>query len=367
MRKHHPANERIKRQYFIYLEDANRMAASSVDQVAAAIALFEKSTNYRDFKRFHIEQARKFKRQLKEQTNPKTGKPLAKATIHSRLMALKAFIKWLAGQPGYKSRITYSDADYFNSSANDERIAKAHRERPVPAMAHIRQALDAMPVETDIQRRNRAVFAFTLLSGARDDAIASLSLRHIDIEKRTIFQDARQVRTKTRKTFVTTFFPVGDDFEKIIIEWIAELKQKHHFGPDDPLFPSTKVGLGASGHFETLGLECRHWKGAGAIRKIFKTAFENAGLPYFHPHSFRKTLGTLGEKLCRTPEEFKAWSQNLAHENVLTTFTSYGMVAGQRQAEILGKLREADGGDDTANPDQKTIQSVIAYLQKKAS
>ncbi len=95
--------------------------------------------------------------------------------------------------------------------------------------------------------------------------------------------------------------------------------------------------------------------------------FENAGLPYYHPHTFRKTIATLGEKVCRTPEEFKAWSQNLAHENVLTTFTSYGMVSGQRQAEILGKLREADGGDDAANPDQKTIQSVIAYLQKKAS
>ena len=41
MRKHHPRDERIKRQYFIYLEEAKRMNASSVDQVAAAIAQFE--------------------------------------------------------------------------------------------------------------------------------------------------------------------------------------------------------------------------------------------------------------------------------------------------------------------------------------
>jgi len=364
MQKHHPANERIKRVYFIYLEEAHRMAVSSVDQVAAAIALFEKSTGYKDFKRFHIEQARKFKRQMNEQTNPKTGKPLAKATIHSRLMALKAFFKWLAGQPGYKSRINYPDADYFNSSANDERIAKAHREKPVPSMEQIRQALDAMPVETDIQRRNRAVFAFTLLSGMRDDAIASLSLRHIDLDKRTIFQDARQVRTKNRKTLVSMFFPVGGDYEKIVTEWIAELKQKHNFGPDDPLFPATKVGLGASGHFEALGLECRHWKGTGAIRKIFKAAFENAGLPYFHPHLFRKTLGTLGQRMCRTPEEFKAWSQNYAHEHVLTTFISYGEVASYRQAEIMEKLREEGNADVTSAPDEKTIQRVIAHLQK---
>jgi len=179
MPKHHPDNERIKRKYLTYLEEANRMASSSVDQVAAAIALFEQGTGCRDFKQFHLEQARKFKRQLQEMKNSSTGKPLAIATIHSRLMALKAFFKWLAGQPGYKSKITYSDADYFNTSANDARIAGAARQRPVPSIEQVRHALQQMPTETVLQRRDRAVFAFALLSGARDDAIASLSLRQV--------------------------------------------------------------------------------------------------------------------------------------------------------------------------------------------
>jgi hypothetical protein len=34
-------------------------------------------------------------------------------------------------------------------------------------------------------------------------------------------------------------------------------------------------------------------------------------LPYFNPHSFRKTLALLGGRICKTPEEYKAWSQNL--------------------------------------------------------
>ena len=67
------------------------------------------------------------------------------------------------------------------------------------------------------------------------------------------------------------------------------------------------------------------WRNATAIRRIFQEAFELADLPYFNPHSFRKTLAALGEKLCRSPEEFKAWSQNLGHEKVLTTFISYGV------------------------------------------
>jgi hypothetical protein len=36
-------------------------------------------------------------------------------------MALKRFTIWLAGRPGYRSRISYADADYFNVSA--ERLA----------------------------------------------------------------------------------------------------------------------------------------------------------------------------------------------------------------------------------------------------
>ena len=41
---------------------------------------------------------------------------------------------------------------------------------------------------------------------------------------------------------------------------------------------------------------------------------------------------------CRTPEQIKAWSQNLGHEGVLTTFYSYGCVAQNRQGEIIKDL-----------------------------
>src|SRR6185312_12927664 len=96
MTKHCPENERIKRAYFEYLEDAKRMAPATVNQVAAAIAEFEGYTGCKDFRKFHIQQARGFKAHLNEAANQETGKPLAKATIRSRLMALKAFFQWLA-------------------------------------------------------------------------------------------------------------------------------------------------------------------------------------------------------------------------------------------------------------------------------
>ena len=123
-----------------------------------------------------------------------------------------------------------------------------------------------------------------------------------------INQDVREVRT--RKTFVSIFFPVGEKVERIVSEWITELEIEQLFGPGDPLFPSTEIGLNEAGHFAPTGLllSRQHWSNAGPMRKIFRAAFENAGLPYFNPHSFRKTLVSLGQSLCRTPEELKAWS-----------------------------------------------------------
>lgn len=369
MRRHHPQNERIKREYFNYLEQAKRMSQSSVDQVAAAIAQFEESTNFKDFRKFHIAQAVAFKDRLRNQINLETGRPLAKATIHSRLMALRAFTIWLAGRTGYRSRISYADADYFNTSANDERIAKAVRTRPVPTLNEIRKAISAMPTSTVLERRDRALMAFALVSGARDNAIASFSLKHVNLAARTVFQDARDVRTKNAKTFTSTFFPVGTDAEIVVAEWIAEL-QGLGFGPDDPLFPATAVLPGPDRRFVAAGLKQQHWKDAGPIRRIFKTAFEHVGLPYYNPHSFRHTLAVLGEKICRTPEEWKAISQNFGHSSPMTTFNSYGPVTPHRQAEILKALTDNKPRETTAQPqrvklDEDQMRLIINELRER--
>jgi hypothetical protein len=94
------------------------------------------------------------------------------------------------------------------------------------------------------------------------------------------------------------------------------LRQERLWGGDDTLFPATKIVVGASRHFEVSGLDRKHWRSAGPILKIFRVSFAGASLPYFNPHSFRKTLAQLAERVCRTPDQFKAWSQNLGHENV---------------------------------------------------
>ena len=162
-----------------------------------------------------------------------------------------------------------------------------------------------------------SVAHFRTAALTRDGAVASLKLKHVDLAAGRVVQDAREVRTKFGKTFTTYFFPVGEEARRIVEDWVEHLRTGKLWGLDDPLFPATRVAPGADRQFEAAGLERTHWSSATPIRAIFRAAFARAGLPYFNPHSFRKTLALLGERLCRTPEEFKAWSQNLGHEQVL--------------------------------------------------
>ena len=338
MASHHPDNERIKRQYFAYLKEAKRHSEPTVDAVAKALNRFEEHTKYRDFKKFQSELAIAFKRSLADQQNLQTGAKLSKATLHSTLGHLRAFFHWLAGQPRYKSRLLYSDAEYFNLSDKDVRVATARRDQVGPTLEQVRHVIALMPAASPIERRNRAVVAFTILTGARDSAIASLKLKHVNLVAGCVDQDAREVKTKFSKTFTTYFFPVGDDVQKIVADWVTFLREDMLWGNDDPLFPATRVVVGASRQFEAAGLERAHWGSATAIRGIFREAFTGAGLPYFNPHSFRNTLVRYGQAKCQTPEQFKAWSQNLGHEKVMTTFLSYGQVDGRRQGEIIRDL-----------------------------
>jgi hypothetical protein len=72
-------------------------------------------------------------------------------------------------------------------------------------------------------------------------------------------------------------------------------------------------------------------------------------------------LARFGEQTCRTPEDFQAFSQNIGHDKVLTTFTSYGEVPAERQAEIIRSLkaRQADGGTDA-----KLVDDIAALFSR---
>ncbi len=338
MTRCNPDNERIKRRYFRHLSEAEGLTEKTVDHARRTIVDYEQFTDWQDFRRFHSDTAIAFKKRLLTASGKRSAAVNQRSTIHSKLLHLEKFFTWLAEQPGFRTAFSHVDADYFKLPRRDRSIALDRQVKPAPSVEQMHLVIGAMPALSDVELRNRALVSCLLLTGARVGAVRSLKLKHVLRNKTGIHQDAREVRTKGAKTFPTYFFPVGGEARNVFLSYVDHLRLSLGWGEDDPLFPSTRQDVGDDHQFSVVGLERRHWKTADPVRAIFRAAFDVAGLPRYSPHSIRRTLVGLGQEVCRTPQEYKAWSQNLGHNEVLTTFISYGGVSDLRQAEILNEL-----------------------------
>lgn len=364
MTKHNPANERIKREYFTYLSEAIGRDEATIDSVAASLARFDASSRNRDYKGFHRELAVAFKRELSEALNARTGDRLSKSTVLGTVRDVRAFFQWLSREPGYRQHLTFADADYFNLSDKDVAVARARREKRVPTLEQVHCVLSAMPAETPWQRRDRAVVALAALTGARISALASFQHGHVNLVGGFVDQDARMVKTKFAKTFRTFFLPIGGEALEMFAAWVTELARDHLWGPGDPLFPATEMGLSEEGGFEPAGLSRRGWASSEPIREIFRRAFATACLPYCNPHSFRDMLVRHAFTLNLGPEAMKAWSQNLGHADVLTTLTSYGQIPAHRQGELIRSLEcePANGLTGLSKDDVTALERLMRKL-----
>lgn len=341
MKKYDPQNERLKLTYQEELRHAEGLDHKTIDKAMAAIRQFEESTNCKPFKRFSKDQAIAFKDWLETARNKRTGKPLSKATIATTLRAVRDFVRWAATQHGYKKSIGVGDWRYFRHALKDARAAQASTPRPVPSLAQVQRAFEAMPDATSHQKRDKALMALLMLTGARIGAVASLRLKHIDLERRHVFQDAREVNTKNAKTMNTTFFPMGEAYFAAVADYMRHLQEDLMYGPEDAVFPKTELIRGPNG-FQVAGLSRLPFASSGPLNEIVKQAFASVQLPEYTPHSFRHMLVLHGDKICQTREAFKAWSQNMGHSSVLVSVSSYMPVSADAQREIIMGLGRAN-------------------------
>ncbi len=255
----------------------------------------------------------------------------------------------------------------FNLSENDKRAAKAGKPRDFASLEQIKLAMDKMPLGNEIEKRNKAIFSLLTLTGVRVSALISLKLKHVDLDRGLIDQDPREVNTKRKKQITTYFINVDDEIKACFFDWVSFLREEKLFSPSDPLFPAIENKYDGNGGFTKEHLSKNHLHSINTIDEIVKFAFENAGLKYYSPHTFRNTLTMLASRFCATPEEFKAYSQNIGHDNVLTTFTSYGYVDEFRQGEIVKgmKFKKGEVAESETSLMLKVMMKKIENLVNK--
>lgn len=365
-------NEVMKKQFFIYLKEVKGFSKDSIDAYERGILLWQDCTDNKDFASFGKQQARAFKNWLRSRTNRKSEN-LSLVYMYNVLRRLKGFFEWLSMQPHYKSKVNQIDIEHLSLSKKETRMAIQPNKREIPSIEEVIKVIETIKIGSDVDRRDRALICFTLLTGARISAIYTMPMMAFDEETLTVDQNPKfGIKTKFSKRIVTTFFPIEyTQAVEYFMDWYKYLKQKG-FTAKDPMFPVSKIENGEQNisYHNTGEVEPIFWQSSSSARKIFQKRFVDAEVPYYHPHTFRHLVVKEFARTKLTEEEKKAISQNLGHENTGTTFGSYGYghIEEDRQIDIVKKIKfgskEVEGKFSFSEEEMKMAMAIAKALKE---
>lgn len=362
-------NEIAKRAFFEHLKGAKGFSRSSIRTHAEAIRQWEVFTKNEDFSTYDKSKAVAFTDWIAVRPAKTKSGTISLVTQYNYLRRIKKFFIWLFDQSGYKSKLIKSDVEYLRLSKADAQIARSGTTKKMPTFEDVKKIIESIDGKSEIDMRDRALISFALITGGRISAIVSLKMKSFDKELKQIDQNPGDgVKTKNSKRILTTFFPIGwEEPEKYFLEWYDYLISKD-FQSDDPIFPATGgsfVGGKNSYSKETVGQNA--WVGTGAMRKIFEKRCKNAGLQYFNPHSFRHLVVNILSKKRLTEEEKRAISMNLGHENVGTTFGSYGYgsMSNESAVKIVQKLKDVQDGTSNSFMISEEEKAILEKMMKR--
>lgn len=362
-------NEVVKRRFFTYLEQSKGFTESTIQAFEMAILLWEEYSEGADFSNFGKKKVIGFKKWLKNRDVKSGGQKVSLRYCHSTLRHLKVFFTWLSGENGYKSKINQNCIDFLRLSKGENQRATAPKPVAAPSLSQVKKVIDTITGRSEVEMRDKALLSLTLLTGGRISAIASLSLQSFDEKRKIIIQSPDLgVKTKFSKRIVTAFFPLPyKEPEKYFLDWIEYLKRQRIFEPSYPMFPAKKstkkkdnISFCESGEVGDSFL-----KNSDSLRQIFKQRFAEAGVPYFHPHSFRHLLVKEYTKYPLTEKQKKAISQNFGHTNVETTFGSlgYGAIEENEQISIIEQIDCEKKKDELS---QQKLDEIARIIENKS-
>lgn len=361
------ANERLKKRYREWLQGAKGYSEATIVAAERELSRWEEFTDFDDLGDFTIKRVNAFKKWLED-----PGAKIRPLSLNSRyhcLHQLRQFFLWLEMQSGYKSKVSAEAISYLSLDRKSVQTLTSPGPKRFPGLDYVKALAKAVEVRTEIDQRDRALIAFLLLSGMRDKAVTSLPLGCLDPVKMEVQQyPSKGVDTKFGKSFATTLLQFDATLVEYVLGWVTYLQAVKLFSSADPLFPRCKVVQAEGGlTFESREVEPVFWRGTGSIRLILKERAERAGLEYFHPHSFRHAHVHLALKYCHTAEQIRAVSQNLGHENIGTTLTTYGKLDQYRVGEVISGLDLGGVKENDLDPEaQAALQVLLSKIKRNA-
>jgi len=352
-------NDRILHRWQTY---AGCYSEKTVVRHLAAIRYFEKFLEGKVFSKLTIDDFAVVREDLKRRANIDASDSMSASSIRHTISHLGAFFDWLLKQDGYR-RLPKDFAGYLTlPKAIVARSAQAGP-KEFPSLSKAEALLAAMPARSLVEQRARTLFALAFLGSLRADTLVSLRIKHIDVERRLILQDASIVRAKAGKNLNVFWFQIPVVFENEVCKWIEKLKSLRFTG-EDALFPATrylKHRIIISGRTATA---VPVMTTTYAVTAAFAAACRQSDVKYT-PHSAKDTIGAERDIRSLTHEERKAWSLNMGHESELTTERYYGTMSDNRRYEVLeniGSKKTIDPRSLTSEQKAQLFDALIEVL-----
>lgn len=319
-------NERAKYKYRQHLRRIDQKDEKTILAALKHIRGFEDFINFANFERFNDDMADKYIQSM-------FSEDLSLSYISDNIRILKEFLRWLERQRGYRSKIKYNHIDYLNISRNQRNTAKATEYSKSYNYEDIILTIRKMPNKTEKEKRDRAIISLQAVCALRPGELRTVKIKNLIQENGIyfIYVSPKDMAVKFAKTRHVNFIPLPDDIIANIIQW-----RDHLFSLDfknaDPLFPKIDNRL-VSLDLLKQKINKEGIKSDTTIRNIFKKAFESAGFAYIKPHNFRKTVARYAET--QSPAFLNAVRQNLGHESIDTTLSSYGQLSVLEQRKVI--------------------------------
>ena len=335
--KYNSKNEILKTRFLKMLGQAKGRDPKTVQAHVNAIHEFEIFTNFKEFRKFEINDAIGFKEYLSSKINKRTGESISKSYLQHYTSHTKAFFEWLVNQSGYRY-IKFDDVQYFNISRNDRNRALATGYQESYEVEEILYTIRKMPFETEIEKRNKALISLCFLTTPRISALQTARVGSIKYFKSygayAFVQNPNLVNTKFARNITAYFIGNSKDIYNNVLNWQEYLRSKG-FTDKDPLFPKIAPSFTSEG-ISNLIMEKGFIKSQTTIRQIFAKSFISNNLPYRKPHSFRHSVVRKAQTSLNSPALISALNQNMGHTlDVGTIIASYGTRPEHERAGIL--------------------------------
>lgn len=313
--------EKYIQEFLEYCEIEKNKSLLTIENYAhylARFAAFAKEQGITKTEQIVLDTVRSYRLFLNRLTNDNTGRPLKSVTQNYHVIALRAFLKYLA-----KRDVETLSAEKIELSKNPA------REVEILTNEEIQRIKDAVKSENNeiAQLRDAAILELLFSSGVRISELVQLTQKHINFERGEF--TVRGKGDKLRLVFMS------DEAVKLIK---AYLKKRNDNSP--ALFVShSKIGNTVTDQIEAMSKKSDQHNAAGltarSVQRLIKKYAGLAGIMHkVTPHTFRHSFAT---DLLQNGADIRSVQTLLGHASITTT-QIYTHVTNHQLREIHKKF-----------------------------